>query len=74
LDGVVFVVGEVVPKGMDSPEGGSHEGVPDQWRTHEYGNLHVCNNLFMIERKKKLCPTPPLIDGPQEGGKHYQHS
>ncbi len=31
---------------MGSSEGGLHEGVPDQWRTHEYGNLRVCNNLF----------------------------
>ncbi len=44
-----YAVGEV-PIRVDSPQGGSHEGegVPDWWRTHEYGNLHVHKNLFFF--------------------------
>ncbi len=38
----------IVPINVGSPEGGSHEGVPDQWRTHEYGNFHVRKNLFFF--------------------------
>ncbi len=47
------VVGEV-PIRVGSPEGGSHEGgsqkvfPTDGWRTHKYGNLHVCKNLFFF--------------------------
>ncbi len=42
-----FVDGEV-PMWVGSPEGGLYEDVPKWWRKHEYGNLHVCKNLFFF--------------------------
>jgi len=42
----VYIVVEV-PIHMGYLEGGSHEGFPDWWRTHEYGNL-ICKNLFFF--------------------------
>jgi hypothetical protein len=39
MDEWMYVVGEF-PIWVGSPEGGLHEGVPYQWRTHEYGKEH----------------------------------
>ncbi len=44
---LVHGVGEV-PLQVGSPEGGSHKGVPNWWRTHKYENLHICKIFFFF--------------------------
>jgi len=58
---------------VGSPDRGLHEGVPNQWRTHEYGNLHVCKKkttlffsflhsfLLVFNFFFLICPFPPRV-------------